>query len=130
MKTLSTILSLSLSLSFSLSHSLTLILTLARGKNVSRQSLARSCENPPRDNHVLARPRPNFDLKFLHGFIQKYIYTYTVGVYVTLRPYSVHPRPSPANRFDGPAADQRMDPPSLSSQTTLAFFFATVRLST
>lgn len=121
-----------LSLSLFLSHSLTLSLSFSLSlaeRTWSRQSLARSCENPPRDNHVLARPRPNFDLKFLHGFIQKYIYTYTVGVYVTLRPYSVHPRASPANRFDGPAADQRMDHrPFLLKRLWL--FFATVRLST
>lgn len=43
-------------------------------------------------NHVLARLRPNFDLKFLHGFIQKYMYTYAVGVYVTLHPYNIYIR--------------------------------------
>lgn len=55
-------------------------------KNVSRQ-ISREIMNSPRDDHVLARPRPNFDLKFFYGFIQKYIYTYMVGVYVTLYPY-------------------------------------------
>lgn len=52
-------------------------------------SISRKATNLPRDDHVLARPRPNFDLKFLRDFIQKYMYTYVVGVYVTLRPYNI-----------------------------------------
>lgn len=74
MKALSTIFySLSLTLSFSLFHSH----SHSRSRKERVSPLSREAANPPGDNHVLARPRPNFDLKFLHGFYPKiYIHIY------------------------------------------------------
>lgn len=81
MKALST-LSYFLSLSLSLSHSLSIFLSHSRAREERVSPVSREAANPPRDNH--ASP-PEFRFKiFFHGFIQKYIYTYTVGVYVTL----------------------------------------------
>lgn len=68
-------------LSLSFTHSLVLSLFHSHSHSRSRKEhvspLSREAANPPGDNHVLARPRPNFDLKFLHGFYPKiYIHIY------------------------------------------------------
>lgn len=74
MKALSTIFhSLFHSLSFFLSHTY----SHSRSREERVSPISRETTNSPRDNHILARPRPNFDLKFLHGFYPKiYIHIY------------------------------------------------------
>lgn len=59
-----------------LSFSLILNHILALGKN-RVSPISREDTNPPRDNRVLARPRPNFDLKFSSWLYPKiYIHIY------------------------------------------------------
>lgn len=42
-----------------------------------------------RDNLFYLRRGPNFDFKISSGFIQKYMYTYVIGVYVALYSYAL-----------------------------------------